>query len=342
MARRRPDSLVVRAAIDEGKVPPVWLWTGPEDFLKEELFDRLAAKLVPAGLEALNLNRFRAGEDSLERILTTAATLPMMAERRVILVRAVEALGRKEREILAAHVAGAGPETALVLATDRGPKDSLCARLAKAGADTRVFWTPFPEETIRWIGLRFRDHGKTCEPRVAEALLRACGGGFEGQVALREVAPEIEKVALNLGDRDAVREEDLVVIGRRAEEELLYRIGERVGERDLSGALHALDGALLFRANDPVRIVASLARLLRQVAALQDLRAAGVSAEEARRTLRVWPKEWDTLAAALRRFPREDLDRGIHRLAEVDRTLKSRADDPRLLLETTLATLCGA
>jgi DNA polymerase-3 subunit delta len=342
MARRRPDSLVVRAAIDEGKIPPVWLWSGPEDFLKEELFARLAARLVPEGLESLNLNRFRAGEDPLDRILTTAATLPMMADRRVVLVRAVEALGRKERETLLAHVAAAGPETALVLATERGPRDSLCTRIAKAGAEARVFWTPFPEETIRWIALRFRDHGKTCEPRVAEALLRTCGGGFQGQVALREVAPEIEKVALHLGDRTAVGEEDLAVVGRRAEEEFLYRIGERVGERDLAGALHALDGALLFRANDPVRIVASLARLLRQVAALQDLRAAGVSPDEARKSLRIWPKEWDTLVAAVRRYPRADLEQGLVRLARVDRTLKSRPDDPRLLLERTLATLCEA
>jgi DNA polymerase-3 subunit delta len=338
--RKKPDSRLIREAIDGDRIPRVWLWTGPEEFLKEELFDRLAARVVAPGLESLNLDRFRAGDDSLERILTTIATLPMMSDRRAILLRNVEALGRKEREFLAGAVSAAGPEVALVLATERGPRDSLNLRLAKAGAEARVFWTPFPEQTITWIGLRFRDLGKQCSPGVAEALLRTCGGGFEGQVPLRQVAPEIEKVALSVKVREEIQESDLTVIGRRAGEELLYKVSERMGERDLSGAMRALDGALLFRSNDPVRITSNLSLLFHQVASVQDLRAAGISSGEVQKKLRIWPKQWETLQQASRCYSRGDVTRSVVRLARADRTLKSRADNPRLVLETTIASIC--
>ena len=71
MADRKPDSLKIREAIDREAVPPVWLWTGPEDFLKEELFERLAGKLVGEDLAALNVNRYRGGHDPIEEVVNT-------------------------------------------------------------------------------------------------------------------------------------------------------------------------------------------------------------------------------------------------------------------------------
>jgi DNA polymerase-3 subunit delta len=338
---REPDSLVVRRAVDRGEIPPVWLWSGPEDFLKEELFGKLAERVAGEGMGALNVNRYRAGDDSLDEILATCRTLPMLSARRAVLVKDLEKLGKTERESLLAYAADPAPETALVLAGERHPGDSFHKALGAAGAVPAVFWVPFEPDTRKWIQIRFRDHGKRCDSETAQELLEVCGGGGGNQVPLREVAPEIEKVALAVGERELVTADDLSVIARKADEKLLYAVTERVTARDLAGALRSLDGALLFKDNTEVRIVANLTYTLVNIAKVRDFLDAGLAPREAQKAAGIWPKIWPEIERAARRYDRRSLARGLDALARADRILKSSPRNPRTVLEETLLTICA-
>ncbi len=340
-AGRPPGSLQVRKAIDAGTIPPVWLWSGPEQFLKEELFRRLAEALVEPAMASLNVNRYRAGQDDLETILGSCATLPMLSERRAVLIDDIEALGRGDRDRLAAYVERPCPETALVLCGERGPRDSFHSRLAKAGAEQAVFWVPFENDTRKWVQIRFRDLGKTCDPAVALALIERCGGGHGRQVPLRDIAPEIEKVALGVGERAAIEPDDLEVICRKADEDLIYGIAGCVLKGDLPGALRALDGALLFKDNSSIRIVVTLTQRFTALGLVQDLMRSGLSGGEVQRAAGVWERDWAETERAARRIPPRALRRGLNALALADRTLKSSPKDPRVVLEETLAALCA-
>ncbi|NNF08197.1 MAG: hypothetical protein HKN21_15645, partial [Candidatus Eisenbacteria bacterium] len=187
----RPDSLVVRDQIDKQEVPRVWLWAGPEAFLKEDLQERAAKTLLEEGLAELNLSRFRGTEDSADVIVSTAQTLPMMATRRLVIVRAVEGLDRKGRERLLAYVENAVPETLLILMGEKGPRDPFFAKLGKAGAKVATFWHPSDSQLATWVRLRFKDLGLELEPNLCEQILESCNTG--GQITLSALAPELEK-----------------------------------------------------------------------------------------------------------------------------------------------------
>ncbi len=338
---REPGSLDVRKAIEAGRIPPVWLWAGPEEYLKDELFALLAAKVVGRDLAALNVLRYRAGEEALDVVLAACRTLPMLSPRRAVLLRDIEKLGKADREKLAGYAAAPTEETRLVLAGEAGTQDSFARRLAGAGAAAAMFWIPFENETCRWIQIRFRDLGKRCDTATAHALLALCGGGFEQKVPLREVAPEIEKVALAVGDGDTVTEDDLGVIGRRADQGLLYEISGRVAARDLAGALRALDGALLFKDNTEIRIVVNLTHLFLNAGRARTLFDAGMPPDRAVRELKIWRQGWPDVERAARSFPPPDLERSIRVLAAADRTLKSSPKPSRLVLEEALVAICG-
>lgn len=331
-----PDSLAVRKAIDAGRVPPVWLWTGPEEYLKDDLFRHLAGRVVDEATAVMNVNRFRGGEDALDTVLGTCRTFPMLAARRAVLLRDLEKLSRSEREELAAYVAAPAPEAALVLFSSRPPNDSLNRRLAEAGAASAVFWIPFENQTRQWVQIRFRDLGKRCSPETAQALLEWCGGGDGQKVPLAAVAPEIEKVALALGDRAEVTEDDLGVIGRKADKDLLREVVSRVTRRDAAGALRALDGALLFRENHEVRVVATLTHRILNLSHTRSHLDAGLGG----RPSGMWPSEWPEIEAGVRRFDRARLNRALLALARADRTLKSSPKNVRIVLEETILTIC--
>jgi DNA polymerase III delta subunit len=142
-------------------------------------------------------------------------------------------------------------------------------------------------------------------------------------------------VAVGLGERTVVTEDDLAVIGRKAAEALRQDVVNRVSRKDVSGALRALDGALLFRGNTEIRLVAMLTHRMMNIATARNRREAGEG-----RPARIWPAEWKEVEPAVNRFDQEGLRRSLLALTDADRTLKSRPKNPRAVLEHTIITIC--
>ncbi|MBR2571521.1 MAG: DNA polymerase III subunit delta [Clostridia bacterium] len=63
----------------------VYLFYGPESYVKEEALQKMRQRLLPAGLEALNEDVMEG--EGAQRITEAAQTLPMMAEKRLVVVR---------------------------------------------------------------------------------------------------------------------------------------------------------------------------------------------------------------------------------------------------------------
>ncbi len=76
---------------------PVRLFYGPEEFLKEQAVQEILRELVPPELREFNLDVLYGDETDAGTIVDRVASLPMMAERRVVLVRNVDRLPIEER-----------------------------------------------------------------------------------------------------------------------------------------------------------------------------------------------------------------------------------------------------
>jgi DNA polymerase III delta subunit len=257
----------------------------------------------------------------------------MLSARRAVLVKSIEKISlKRDRESMIDYVSHPVPETILVLAGEKGPGDPFNRGLIAAGAEPAMFWIPYENQTRQWIQIQFKDHGKVCSPPAAEALYERCGGGRGEKISLSTIAPEIEKIALSMGDRDRVTEDDLEVVARKAHEKLRDQMISRVTEKDAVGALQALDGALLFRENHEVRLVAILAHRLVAIATVRDWMRTGGERPG------VWP--WDEVRPAASRFSDREVARALEALASADRTLKSSPKNSRAVLEHTILTIC--
>jgi len=338
-----PGSKEVRKIIGKGEAPPVWLWLGPEEYLKEELFTRLVEALEEPTTEPVTVDRFRAGSDPLDQVLTAAATVPMFAPRRAILVRDIEKVPPgNARKALLAYVASPAPETTLVLTGSKGTKGSaLYGQLTRKGVPKAMFWTPFEAQTRRWIVMRFKAAGLDCSPEVAQSLIEACGGGNGTQVPLSDIAPEIEKVILAVGSGTVVREEDLGGIARKASEDLVNQVCASAMKGDLPGALRALDGFLLVKPGSEVYLLARLAGAVGETTWVRSILAAGGSDRQVLAETPVWSKRLPETKAAARRFSAARLEETLGSLAAADRALKSSPLDKRVLVERVLTRLCA-
>src|ERR1051325_10980727 len=119
-------------ALKHGDPDPVYYLHGEEDVLKDEAIRALVDRAVP--LEGRDFNfdsRSAAGLDP-EAMHALLNTLPMLAERRAVVLRGVEQLRKKSkaRDTLLAYLEQPNPMTLLVLVQtdDEAPESDLAAR----------------------------------------------------------------------------------------------------------------------------------------------------------------------------------------------------------------------
>ena len=132
------------AQLKENALQSVYLFAGPEEYLKREAVKALERALLPAGLEQLNETTLEGAQAA--QIIEAAETLPFMCERRLVIVRDWAPLlsGKsRDEEGETARVLDwlkAPPASCVVVFAMRGEADGrkkLTAALKKRGAEVR-------------------------------------------------------------------------------------------------------------------------------------------------------------------------------------------------------------
>ncbi|MDX2192186.1 MAG: DNA polymerase III subunit delta [Gemmatimonadales bacterium] len=187
MASLSPGAL--RKALAARPPAPIYYVHGPEEVLKDETVQQLLdAALDPASRD-FNLDIRSAQQLDPEQVVDLCNQLPMLAERRVVLLRDIEAWRRKTRGKTAflAYAANPAAETMVVLVQggDEKPDADLAARSVSVLCDTLT-----PEKMAEWATARAAAMGITLGPDAATHLARAAGA--DGLGALRT---ELEKFA---------------------------------------------------------------------------------------------------------------------------------------------------
>ena len=149
---------------------------GAEDVLKDEAVRALVDRVLDPSLRDFNLDQRSAPQLDPESLYSLCATLPMMAERRVVILRDVEGLKRKPkvRATLLGYLAHPSPETILVLMQGSG-EPAEDKELARATCSVSCDALP-PDRVLKWLQRRAEGLGVVLEPAAAEHLVRAVGG----------------------------------------------------------------------------------------------------------------------------------------------------------------------
>ncbi|MBI4371639.1 MAG: DNA polymerase III subunit delta [Elusimicrobia bacterium] len=317
-----------------GRFRPVYYLLGEESAAKAQALLELK-KLF--GADDFNRRELDA-QAGAQAAIAEALTLPVLAERRLVIVRGPR-LPAEARAAFAAYLESPCATTTLVLlCDDRRPdrRDPLAAAAARAGA-VCVF-APLDEGTAaeRLIA-RARELGKTLAPRAAEALVAEAGTDWG------VLAGELEKAALFVGNAPGIGVEDaLQCLGYRKSADP-WALERLVQERDLKACLDQL--AALFADGKPEDAVfRALAQIrgacLKQLKAKRLLRA-GAAPREIETRLRIFYDRG--FFARAERVGEERLRRDLRRCLEVEADLKSKSWlDPKLELERLVVELCAA
>ena len=173
----------------KGEIAPVYYLHGPEEILKDEAVRAILDRALDPAFRDFNLDQRSAAQLDPDDLFALCTTLPMMAERRVVVLRDVEAAKRKPklRAALLRYLGRPAPETVLLLVQGAGEEteDKEIARHSSA-----VALEPLPADRVRkWLQRRATMLGLSLDEDASGHLLAAVGG------ELAPLASELEKLA---------------------------------------------------------------------------------------------------------------------------------------------------
>lgn len=198
-------------ALKQGEIAPTYYLYGAEDVLKDDAIRQIIDRVLDPSLRDFNLDQRTASQLDAEEVQTLVQTLPMMADRRVAIVRDVEGWRKnaKGRAALVAYLKRPAPETVLILVQGAAEEDTADKEFAANATAVHLGRLP-PERAKKWVVHEAKTLGLELAVEAAAHLVDAMPdtdlGVLRAELAKLAALPEGTVVTRELiGDLIGVR-----------------------------------------------------------------------------------------------------------------------------------------
>lgn len=275
-------------SVDAGDIAPVYLFTGPEEYVKLEALQRLRERLLPPGLETLN-DAVMEGVTA-QQITDAAETMPMMCEKRIVTVRDWAPLlsgksKNEEQEVarMQAWLENPAPGCVLVfyMRQSADGKKKLTSTLRKKAVAVDFEFLS-DAELSKWCGKRLKAQGKRINAKALNTLTFMAGR------ELTRLSGELDKLCAYLGDRSEITEDDVRAIVSASLEYNVFELMNHLLSGDMLKAQQTVN-SLMQGGQNSIGILAMLTRQLRQMTHMKCALDAGEPAQAVQERLKMHP-----------------------------------------------------
>ena len=214
-----------KLALEKRTFDRAYLFHGDNDYLKELKVRQLIDRATDEGTRDFNLDVRRGGDLDPRDLAQTLGSSPMMAERRVLVVRDAAAIKKDGRAVLIAYLKNPVPDIVLLLIAASGTK--LDDRLLEA-TSALEFKQLREDDLLTWTTEHATILGARLTPEAVRLLCAATGND------LSLLAGELEKLRNYTGGDEITEAAVADVVGVQHGEttaDLLDAVAERDGVR---------------------------------------------------------------------------------------------------------------
>lgn len=334
--------------IEKGTLRPVYLLVGDERYLRNQVLNALTTAYQKKAIAGLNEDDFSVPEASAAAVLTAAKTLPMMSERRWVLVRDIDRWEGKEDSTgkekkgrsttplddIASYAEAPSVSTLLILCADKLDARRRLFTLAKK-QDFLVKCDAIPAKMVpAWARDAAKRRGRKLAPSAAELITEVLG------TDLSMIDDLIERLSLYVSADVEISEEHIGELIPVVRPSTVWKLVDALGQGRYAEAL-----ASLSKVYDPddrgLRLLGVIAWSTRQLIRFRAARAAGKSPEQAAIAAGARPFKARELDAQVRRAAPGQFERWLGLLRTIDLELKGGSKrSPRAILEAAVLDLC--
>lgn len=303
--------------------PPIVVIAGDDAYQKSAHLERTLDELLPPEVDralALSvLDGARGGEQpppSVSAVLQELATLPFLAERRVVVIRSADNFITDNRERLESYADAPCRTGVLVLECRTFPKTTRLYKAVEAAGGRILECKKLTGRALNeFVVARAGERQKRLDPAAAAKLVDLIGaepGILDG---------EIEKLTLYVGERREITLDDVAALVGQTREEKVFAAMDAAAAGDLHKALSLWHQVLETDPASVYKAVGGVAFMLRKWLAAHGLAAQGTPVGAIAPRVMMWGRERE-LAAVLQRLPARAIRRYLAALADLDSQAK--------------------
>ena len=334
MARNAPTLDDLLASLSRGEVATLYLMFGEEDFLLDEGVQAIIDAVLGSGERNFNLDVVSATEMDVRDILAIASSFPMMAERRVVVVRDIDRVTGKDTEILTAYCENPSKTTCLVLVGTKPDFRKKPFQTLRRNARVMEARPLYENQIPAWVLARVQKAGRTITPDACKMLTAYVGP------SLRDLCNELEKLYTYAGERNELTADDIAAVVGRSKEYTVFELQKAVGDRDMRRAVGIVQHMLEAGESVPF-ILVMLTNYFAALWQLHDLRRKGVPGRDQASVARINPYFLQEYQDAIRHFTPREVEHAFVLLAAADEQAKSTSREPAQILTALIVQLIG-
>lgn len=326
----------LRGELESGDFSPLYLLHGPGGFFRDEAEGMIRKAALAGAAAGFNFDRFDPEGFDIRRALGSANTLPMMADRRLVLIRDLHRLDASSQAQLAEYAKAPNPTTVLLLVAEKLDGRGALAKALNTQGRVLEFRALYDNEVPRLINAEARRLGKTVSQGGVRLLQETIGA------SPADLRMELTKASLYVGENDRIDEADLAAIASDVGADTLFAFLDAVGYGQADEALRRLDR---LAEDDGVafRLVPMIHRQLRQIGQARELlQDQGQEPAAVARELgfgdRMWLFEKGLLPQA-KGWDKGGIEAALGVIQRSHRRLRSRAPSTRVL-EAVILDIC--
>lgn len=343
----------LRKSIASQRFDPAYYFHGADEYRKDAAVRELVAGAVDPSTKDFNFDLLRGADVSDEQLESALNTPPMMAARRVVVLRDVGGLKKDARTVLERYLQRPAPDTvlALIAAPDfpGGTKAEKDLDAALNRHATPLNFSVLADKAMHeWLVQHAHDeHGVEVSDGAASLLLAHVGADSA------QLASELDKLTsftqAGTIDEEAVRE----VVGIRHGASMTD-LFDRIAERNAPAALALVEPVLALPKSGLVPILIGLTVQMMAIAWGRDARDRGLPAQRLESDyfgllketraypMRPWGEAAKCWARNVSRWDAPSLERALAVLLSADRAAKdTRISSEEQQLASLVLTLCA-
>ena len=252
-----------------GTVRNVYLFYGPEGYIRKSALATMQKKLLMQGLESMNCTFMQS--PTAQQIIENCETLPMMGDWRLVIVQGLALLesGKakdeaQESAALCDYLPRVPPTTCLVFECEAPDKrKKLCQALMKlTGAVS--FDTLSDARLAQWMNQTLKPLGKKMDAQACAQL------AFTSGRDLTMLHGELQKLAAYVGERAVITQEDIERVATHTAECTVFAMVDALVDGQAQQAFSLLS-VLLESGEERLGVLALITRQYRQMMYAKDM-----------------------------------------------------------------------
>lgn len=335
----------LRDALKRGTFDGAYYVCGEDDFQKEDAVKQLVDAATEPAMRDFNMEIRQAQETDSRSLDAALSALPMMADRRVIIIRDVSALKKDVRKVLDSYLAKPSPDVLALLVEASGGKTDK--ELSKNSTQLEFDYLT-ADRIPRWITHYASTHFDMRINAGAIDLLQNAVG-----TDLHQLVSELDKLASYTSGREAQEEDVAAVVGVRPGETMADLL-DAVAARSASRALDLLPRILSQPKTSGVQLVMALTVQTIALAWGKARHKEGLSQSRLQSeyfellkqsksafTGRPWGTATATWSRSIERWSAESLERALQMLLDADTALKeTTVSSEEQIVATLVLSMC--